>query len=104
MPDRPGLPERPDRRELAGLAAILLLAAVTRLPDLAGRGRWNADQGDQMLAIHDLAANGVVPLLGPLASTGTFHHGPLVYWLMAPAAFVSGSWIRRRRNRERRLA
>jgi 4-amino-4-deoxy-L-arabinose transferase-like glycosyltransferase len=81
----------PGRREWLGLIGLLLVAAATRLPEIAARGRWNADQGDQMLAVHDFVTTGAVPLLGPLASTGLFHHGPFFYWLIAPAALVSGS-------------
>ena len=77
--------------ELAVLAGLLLLAAVTRLPSIAARGTWDADQGHDMLVLHALVAQGQVPLLGPPTSIGTFHHGALYYYVLAPAAFLSGA-------------
>ena len=82
-----------DRRrlELAGLAAIVILAAIFRLVDLPTRGTWDADQGHDMLVLRDLVVNGQVPLLGPPTSIGDFHHGVLYYWLLAPVAALSGA-------------
>jgi flagellar biosynthesis protein FliQ len=77
------------RRELVAWLAILAIAAVLRLPDLAGRGTWDADQGHDMLVLRHLVVNGQVPLLGPPTSIGDFHHGVLYYFLLAPAALVS---------------
>ncbi len=79
------------RLELAALLAILVLAALVRLPGLAERGRWDADQGHDMLVLRALAMRGEVPLLGPPTSIGTFHHGAVYYDLLAPAAILSGS-------------
>ena len=44
-----------------------------------------------MLVLRSFVVDGVVPLLGPPTSIGTFHHGALYYWLLAPAAWLSGS-------------
>ena len=82
---------RPGRLELGLLVAILLLAAVTRLPGLAERGRWDADQGTDMRVLRALVVDGEVPLLGPRTSIGTFHHGAVYYYLLAPAAFASSA-------------
>ncbi len=71
--------------------ALVLLAAVTRLPGLDERGRWDADQGHDMLVLRALVADGQLPLLGPPTSIGTFHHGAVYYYLLAPAAIVSGA-------------
>jgi hypothetical protein len=87
---RPG-PVRVGRLELLGLLAILVLAALTRLPGIDERGRWDADQGTDMVVLHDLATDGTMPLLGPRTSIGTFHHGAVYYYLLAPAALVSGA-------------
>jgi 4-amino-4-deoxy-L-arabinose transferase-like glycosyltransferase len=84
-------PVAPARLELLGWVAIVVLAAALRLPDLAGRGTWDADQGHDMLVLRHLVVNGQIPLLGPPTSIGDFHHGVLYYWLLAPAAFVSGA-------------
>jgi len=87
--DAPG-----DRRrwlELGILAAILIVAALTRLPGLDARGQWDSDQGHDMRILAALVGQGQLPLLGPVTSVGTFHHGALYYYLLAPSAFLSGS-------------
>jgi 4-amino-4-deoxy-L-arabinose transferase-like glycosyltransferase len=84
----------PDRRraaELAVLVAILVLAALVRLPGLDARGQWDADQGTDMRVLRSWVQDGQSPLLGPQTSIGTFHHGAAYYWLLAPAAFLSGA-------------
>jgi len=85
------MPSRPGRRELLALLAILALAALLRLPGLDERGRWDADQGHDMLVLRALVTQGEVPLLGPRTSIGTFHHGAVYYYLLAPAALASGA-------------
>lgn len=77
--------------ELGVLAAILLIAALTRLPGLDARGQWDSDQGHDMAVLAALVQHGLVPLLGPMTSVGTFHHGALYYYLLAPAAALSGA-------------
>jgi hypothetical protein len=71
--------------------ALVVLAALTRLPGLDERGSWDADQGHDMLVLQSFIAEGVAPLLGPPTSIGTFHHGAAYYYLLAPAALVSGA-------------
>ncbi len=78
------------RREILALPALLLLAAALRLPDLATRGTWDADQGHDMLMLRALVRDGIIPLLGPPTSIGDVHHGALYYFLLAPAAAVTG--------------
>ena len=83
-----------DRRralELGVLVAIVLLAALLRLPGLDARGQWDADQGTDMLVLQGWVDDGEVALLGPRTSIGSFHHGALYYWLLAPSAFLSDS-------------
>ena len=70
--------------------SLLVLAAVLRLPSLSTRATWDADQGHDMLVLRDLVRNGVIPLLGPPTSIGDVHHGALYYYLLAPAAFLTG--------------
>jgi hypothetical protein len=79
------------RRELAALAAIVIVAAVLRFLDLPTRGTWDADQGHDMLVLRALVRDGAIPLLGPPTSIGDFHHGVLYYYLLAPAALLSGA-------------
>ena len=61
--------------DLAVLLGLIALAAVMRLPDLATRGTWDADQGHDMLVLRAFVRDGVFPLLGPPTSIGDFHHG-----------------------------
>ena len=75
--------------ELAAWGAILILAGVLRLGDLAVRGTWDADQGHDMLVLRALVLDGQLPLLGPPTSIGDFHHGVLYYLLLTPAAALS---------------
>ncbi len=84
-------PTRVSRRELIGLLALVALAAAVRFVGLPGRGTWDADQGRDMLVLLDLVRDGTIPLLGPPTSIGQFHHGALYYYLLAPAAFLSGT-------------
>jgi hypothetical protein len=44
-----------------------------------------------MLVLLGLVRDGSIPLLGPPTSIGDFHHGALYYYLLAPAAFLSGA-------------
>ena len=78
------------RREILVLPGLLVLAAALRLPDLATRGTWDADQGHDMLVLRALVRDGVIPLLGPPTSIGDVHHGALYYYLLAPAAALTG--------------
>jgi 4-amino-4-deoxy-L-arabinose transferase-like glycosyltransferase len=71
------------------LVGILVLAIATRLPGLALRGQWDADQGNELLVMLHWVRDGSVPLLGPSTFAGTFHHGALYYYLLAPAAFLT---------------
>ncbi|HET9457374.1 MAG TPA: glycosyltransferase family 39 protein, partial [Candidatus Limnocylindrales bacterium] len=77
-----------DRLVLVGL---LVLAAVLRFVDLPTRGTWDSDQGNDMLVLRGLVLDGRVPLLGPPTSIGDFHHGVLYYYLLAPAAALTGA-------------
>jgi len=72
------------------LVALLTVAAVLRLPDLATRGTWDADQGHDMLVLRSFVRDGIVPLLGPPTSLGDVHHGALYYYLLSPAAALTG--------------
>ncbi len=72
------------------LAGLLVLAGLLRLPDLATRGTWDADQGHDMLVLRSLVRDGVVPLLGPPTSIGDVHHGAWYYYLLSPAAAITG--------------
>ena len=72
------------------LPVLLLVAAFMRLPDLATRGTWDGDQGHDMLTLRALVQDGIVPLLGPPTSIGDVHHGAWYYYLLSPAAALTG--------------
>ena len=69
---------------------LVVIAAILRLPSLATRGTWDADQGHDMLVLRALVRDGAIPLLGPPTSIGDVHHGALYYYLLSPAAFLTG--------------
>jgi 4-amino-4-deoxy-L-arabinose transferase-like glycosyltransferase len=79
-----------DRTTLLSVLGLLALAALMRLPNLATRGTWDSDQGHDMLVLRSFVRDGVVPLLGPPTSIGDVHHGAWYYYLLAPAAFLTG--------------
>jgi hypothetical protein len=78
-------------RDWLVLLLLVAVAAVLRLPGLESRGRFEFDQGGDMLVLRAFTKDGVIPLLGPKASVGDFHHGALTFFLLAPAAWLSGS-------------
>lgn len=77
--------------DLAVLGGLVALAAALRLPGLEARGPFSYDQGGDMLVLRAFTQDGVIPLLGPKASVGDFHHGAFTFDLLAPAAWLSGS-------------
>ena len=77
-------------RDALVLAFLLILASLTRLPGLAGRGDFDGDQGHDMLTLLYFVRDGQIPLLGPPTSIGEFHHGAAYYYLLAPFAWLSG--------------
>lgn len=91
LPDVAALRDRLVTAEPWLLAAILGVAAVLRFVSLETRGRFDLDQGRDMLVLRDFVVGGVVPLLGPPASSGAGHHGALYYHLLAPAALTNGA-------------
>lgn len=77
------------RRDGLILAAIVALAAALRLVGLPSRGEWDDDQGNELLTLLHWVRDGDVPLVGPVGSFGTAHHGVGFYWLLAPTAFLT---------------
>nr|MBA3235076.1 glycosyltransferase family 39 protein [Chloroflexota bacterium] len=69
---------------------LAVLAALLRLPNLATRGTWDGDQGHDMLILRAFVRDGTIPLLGPPTSLGDVHHGAFYYYLLSPAAFLTG--------------
>ncbi|MEW5992730.1 MAG: glycosyltransferase family 39 protein [Chloroflexota bacterium] len=78
-------------RDAVVLGAILVLAALLRVVGLEARGRFDGDQGHDVLVLLQLVRDGTLPLLGPPTSIGDFHHGAAYYYLLAPVAWLSGA-------------
>jgi hypothetical protein len=79
----------PVRRDYLVLSAIVVLGTVLRLVSLPGRGEWDDDQGAELLTMLRWVRDGEVPLVGPVTSAGTTHHGVAYYWILGPSAFLS---------------
>jgi hypothetical protein len=78
-------------RDWAVLGLLLVLAALLRFTGLESRGRFDGDQGHDVLVLLRLVRDGSLPLLGPPTSIGDFHHGAAYYYLLAPVAWLSGA-------------
>lgn len=81
--------DRLRRADLIVLLGLVAIAALLRLPGLAARGGWDADQGSEMIVLWRLIHDGQIPLVGPPTSIGDLHHGALYYFLLAPFAWIS---------------
>ena len=88
-------PPRVDRRadaRRASCSRVVVLAAVLRFVNLPTRGTWDADQGHDMLVLRGARPGRASSRCsGPPTSIGDFHHGVLYYYLLAPAAALSGA-------------
>jgi hypothetical protein len=73
------------------LAGLLVLAAALRFIGLETRGRFDGDQGHDVLVLLRLVRDGTLPLLGPPTSIGDFHHGAAYYYLLAPVAWLTNA-------------
>lgn len=78
-------------RDALVLAGLLILAALVRFVGLEARGRFDGDQGHDVLVLLRLVREGTLPLLGPPTSIGDFHHGAAYYYLLAPVAWLTGA-------------
>src|SRR6185312_9145874 len=68
---------------------ILLLAAFLRLYKIADYLTFLGDEGRDALVVYNIL-HGHLTLLGPTSSVGGFFLGPIYYYIMAPAMFLSG--------------
>jgi 4-amino-4-deoxy-L-arabinose transferase-like glycosyltransferase len=71
------------------LILILLLAAFMRLFMIGKYMTFLGDEGRDALVALDIL-HGHLTLLGPRASAGNFFTGPIYYYMMAPALWLSG--------------
>ncbi len=71
------------------LLFILAVAAFMRLYKIADYLTFLGDEGRDVLVVYNIL-HGHLTLLGPTSSVGGFFLGPIYYYLMTPALFLSG--------------
>lgn len=78
-----------NRKELVILLFILLLGAFLRLYKIDGFMTFLGDEGRDVIIVRRLLVNGDFFLIGPGTSLGGMYLGPLYYYLIAPALWLS---------------
>lgn len=68
---------------------ILFLAAFLRLYKIDQYMTFLGDEGRDALIVKDILVNHHLPLIGPPTSVGNIYLGPLYYYMMALAMFIS---------------
>jgi len=76
------------RWETIALVVILLIALGLRLYRIDGYLTFLGDEGRDVRIVRDLLAGNLV-FIGPMTSIGDMYLGPLYYYLIAPALFLS---------------
>lgn len=79
-----------NRLEFGILVFILLAALALRLYRIEGFMTYLGDEGRDVRIVRDLITKGDLVFIGPQTSIGNMYLGPLYYYLMAPALFLSG--------------
>jgi hypothetical protein len=67
---------------------LLIVSASFRLIDVGQGYSLYGDQGADLLAAHNWIKTGTPPLVGINTSIGTFHMGPLYYYLITPLIWI----------------
>jgi 4-amino-4-deoxy-L-arabinose transferase-like glycosyltransferase len=78
-----------NKLESALLAIIILLALFLRLYRIADFMTFLGDEGRDVRIVRDLITHGNLVFIGPQTSIGNMYLGPLYYYMMAPALFLS---------------
>ncbi len=76
-------------RESFSLLLTLLLAAFLRLYRIRDYLTFLGDEGRDVRVVRDLITQGNLVFIGPQTSVGNMYLGPLYYYMMAPALFLS---------------
>lgn len=79
-----------NKLEFILLLAVLLLALFLRLFRIDGFLTFLGDEGRDVRIVRDLITEGNLVFVGPQTSVGNMYLGPLYYYMMAPALFLSG--------------
>lgn len=72
------------------LISILLLALFLRTYRISEFLTFLGDEGRDVRIVRDLITKGNLVFIGPQTSIGNMYLGPLYYYMMAPALFLSG--------------
>lgn len=67
---------------------VLIIAIFLRSFQLDSGFGYFGDQGRDLLVLHQWFSTRQIPLIGPLASVGGFHLGPIYYYLLAPGYLI----------------
>ena len=79
-----------NKLEFALLFGILFIALFLRLFRISEFMTFLGDEGRDVRIVRDLITKGNLVFIGPQTSIGNMYLGPLYYYLMAPALFLSG--------------
>ena len=71
------------------LVLILSLALFLRLYRISEFMTFLGDEGRDVRVVRDLITKGNLVFIGPMTSIGNMYLGPLYYYLIAPALFLS---------------
>ncbi len=74
--------------ELFLFAVVVLVSFLLRAYNFSSEYGFYGDQGQDLLAINNWFKTGEIPKVGILTSIGTFHMGPLYYYLIAPFVLI----------------
>lgn len=79
------------KHKLEGLsiALIIILALFLRLYHISDYMTFLGDEGRDVRIVRDLITKGNLVFIGPQTSIGNMYLGPLYYYMMAPALFLS---------------
>jgi 4-amino-4-deoxy-L-arabinose transferase-like glycosyltransferase len=81
--------KKADKKELAFLVLIFLVAAFLRLYRLGDLYSFLGDQGRDVLIVRDILLFKNFPFVGPTTSVGNFYLGPFYYYFIAPSLLLS---------------
>jgi 4-amino-4-deoxy-L-arabinose transferase-like glycosyltransferase len=79
-----------NKLEFALLLGILVVALFLRLYRIGEFMTFLGDEGRDARIVRDLITQGNLVFIGPQTSIGNMYLGPLYYYMMAPALFLSG--------------
>jgi len=79
-----------NKLEFISLLVILAVALFLRLYRISEFLTFLGDEGRDVRIVRDLITKGNLVFIGPMTSIGNMYLGPLYYYMIAPALFLSG--------------